>query len=319
MSESEDKDGPGLLDPNYVWSDRLQLRVRLLGGLQLQHATWIQPLLEAREAARMLRAASKAYPRGTTAQRPWTDTECARTDVFIPEDRLYDYAELVGPYVGFLVVEWDPRQAMPIIDRTAFVMAVICGLANDRRELLAEATQALSSGALLSGLRTTAKADNTHAISVGLHYEGNPSLQHLLLPASTSLSATQTLFHNNATLERLFLGAWTNIRFDLGPHTSGEGHTLQLPWRWLAITMLGEFDHTRGGHSILWDLGRVFEFPPGATILLPGILRYSFAKVQPGETRYLITQYAASPGTWVRWPAVTALFRKAHKLPSIRT
>lgn len=67
-----------------------------------------------------------------------------------------------------------------------------------------------------------------------------------------------------------------------------------------AITALGNFDHTLGGHLILWDLKLVIEFPAGATILLPSAtLRHSNIAVQDGETRYSFSQYAA--GGLFRW------------------
>lgn len=67
-----------------------------------------------------------------------------------------------------------------------------------------------------------------------------------------------------------------------------------------AITALGNFDHTLGGHLVLWDLKLVIEFPAGATILLPSAtLRHSNIAVQDGETRYSFSQYAA--GGLFRW------------------
>ncbi|KAJ7825527.1 hypothetical protein B0H13DRAFT_1536973, partial [Mycena leptocephala] len=73
------------------------------------------------------------------------------------------------------------------------------------------------------------------------------------------------------------------------------------PWCWISITALGAFDPQHGGQLILWDLGRMIEFPPGATVLIPGLLEYSIAKIRPGETRYSLTQYVAAPPAWYRW------------------
>lgn len=51
---------------------------------------------------------------------------------------------------------------------------------------------------------------------------------------------------------------------------------------------------------MLWDLGLVIEFPPGATILIPSAsIRHSNIGIQQGETRYSFTQYAA--GGLFRW------------------
>ncbi|KAJ7470054.1 hypothetical protein B0H11DRAFT_1731102, partial [Mycena galericulata] len=137
---------------------------------------------------------------------------------------------------------------------------------------------------------------------------------------ATSLS--ESLFQDHPHLERVTAGVWTNVTFDLGPRTVTVpqcGSRRIFRWWWIAITALGLFDPERGGHLILWDLGRVLRFPPGSTILLPGILCYSIAAIQPGETRYSITQYAAAPSAWSRWPAATHLFSKLHELSSLRT
>ncbi|KAK7032025.1 hypothetical protein R3P38DRAFT_2522527, partial [Favolaschia claudopus] len=67
------------------------------------------------------------------------------------------------------------------------------------------------------------------------------------------------------------------------------------PATWCIITSLGVYDPRLGGHIILWDIGWVLVFPPGTSILLPpGLVRYSFVKVRPHESRYLLIQYAGS-------------------------
>ncbi|KAJ6487667.1 hypothetical protein C8R45DRAFT_827723 [Mycena sanguinolenta] len=64
---------------------------------------------------------------------------------------------------------------------------------------------------------------------------------------------------------------------------------------WSVLTSLGKYVPMHGGHIILWDLGLVVAFPPGASILIPtGILRYSFVKVRPGEVCYSLLQWAGS-------------------------
>ncbi|KAL0567979.1 hypothetical protein V5O48_014013 [Marasmius crinis-equi] len=57
-------------------------------------------------------------------------------------------------------------------------------------------------------------------------------------------------------------------------------HELCLPHRdsknlafgWCAITVLGNYNWTKGGHLVLWDLKMVIEFPPGSTIYIPSAL-----------------------------------------------
>lgn len=35
------------------------------------------------------------------------------------------------------------------------------------------------------------------------------------------------------------------------------------------VNALGNFDHTKGGHLVLWELGLVLEFPVGCSIIIP--------------------------------------------------
>ncbi|KAJ7870832.1 hypothetical protein B0H14DRAFT_3439925 [Mycena olivaceomarginata] len=48
-----------------------------------------------------------------------------------------------------------------------------------------------------------------------------------------------------------------------------------------------DFDPTKGGHLVLWDLKLVVEFPPGALILIPSAtLLHSNIPVQPSDTAF---------------------------------
>jgi hypothetical protein len=68
---------------------------------------------------------------------------------------------------------------------------------------------------------------------------------------------------------------------------------LNLAFGWCAVQALGNFDHTKGGHLVLWDLNLVVEFPAGALILLPsGTIAHSNAPVQEGERRVSFTQFS---------------------------
>ncbi|KAI0368254.1 hypothetical protein BV20DRAFT_948588, partial [Pilatotrama ljubarskyi] len=90
--------------------------------------------------------------------------------------------------------------------------------------------------------------------------------------------------------------------FNLGPRVVTYVHTdhLNLPAGWCAITALGRFDPTEGGHLLLWDLNLMIEFPPGALVLIPSaILRHSNTTIKPHERRYSFTQYSA--GGLFRW------------------
>ncbi|KAJ7715458.1 hypothetical protein B0H16DRAFT_1339771, partial [Mycena metata] len=68
------------------------------------------------------------------------------------------------------------------------------------------------------------------------------------------------------------------------------------------ITSGGHYDHVLGGHLYLRQLRLIIQFPSGATILIPsGCLDHGNPPIQPNETRYSITQYAA--GGLFRWAA----------------
>ncbi|KAL0567739.1 hypothetical protein V5O48_014252, partial [Marasmius crinis-equi] len=83
---------------------------------------------------------------------------------------------------------------------------------------------------------------------------------------------------------------------NFGPQTCTFKHrdVQNLPHGWCAVTAMGSFDHRKGGHLVLWDLGTALEFPPGSTILLPSAtLLHSNIPVGPNETRTSYTQYSA--------------------------
>lgn len=111
------------------------------------------------------------------------------------------------------------------------------------------------------------------------------------------------LYAKSPRLKRNFLNSvFACCTFNFGPTTCTFDHTdpCNLPFGWCAITALGNFDPTLGGHLVLWDLKLVIEFPPGSTILIPSAaLRHSNAAIQEGETRYSFTQYTA--GGLFRW------------------
>ncbi|KAJ7789263.1 hypothetical protein B0H14DRAFT_2397638 [Mycena olivaceomarginata] len=68
-----------------------------------------------------------------------------------------------------------------------------------------------------------------------------------------------------------------------------------------AVTALGAYDHTKGGHVISWDNHALIELPAGTTVLVPAEAKcMSFAPVGPNETRYLLRQFCyASVFRWV--------------------
>lgn len=95
---------------------------------------------------------------------------------------------------------------------------------------------------------------------------------------------------------------WAAQTLNKGPQTQTVPHVdhANLAWGMCAITALGEFNADEGGHLVLWDLGYVVRFPPGATILIPSaILEHSNVDLPPGQTRESITRYTA--GSIFRW------------------
>lgn len=104
-------------------------------------------------------------------------------------------------------------------------------------------------------------------------------------------------------LHRPFINSiWSACTFNLGPYTCALGHRdfANLAFGWCAITALGTFDYTKGGHLILWDCKLVLEFPPGTTILIPSAaVFHSNIPISDEERRYSFTQYTA--GGLFRW------------------
>lgn len=82
--------------------------------------------------------------------------------------------------------------------------------------------------------------------------------------------------------------------FNLGNQVVTKKHVdcQNCPFGWCTITALGEFDASRGGHIILWDLEKIIEFPAGACICLPSaLITHSNIPTAEGETRMSFTQY----------------------------
>ncbi|KAF9490854.1 hypothetical protein BDN71DRAFT_1376878, partial [Pleurotus eryngii] len=89
---------------------------------------------------------------------------------------------------------------------------------------------------------------------------------------------------------------WVAMTFNMGSQTVCFPHldSGNLPWGWCGVTALREFNPNFGGHLVLWDLGLVIQFPPGATILIQSaLMRHSNTLIRDRETRYSITQYSA--------------------------
>ncbi|KAJ7583738.1 hypothetical protein C8J56DRAFT_790490, partial [Mycena floridula] len=111
-----------------------------------------------------------------------------------------------------------------------------------------------------------------------------------ILASVIAADSTGSLIRNFAN------SVFTACTFNLGPHTCTWPHTdhANLAFGWCAITALGKFDHRKGGHLVLWNLGLYIPLLPGCTVfLLSAIITHSNLGIQPGETRYSFVQYSA--------------------------
>jgi hypothetical protein len=92
--------------------------------------------------------------------------------------------------------------------------------------------------------------------------------------------------------------------FNCGPRTVSLDHTdfNNLSHGLCALTALGDYDHTVGGHLILFGLKLAIQFPVGSTALIPsGCVSHGNTPIREGEIRLSIAQYAA--GGLFRWVA----------------
>jgi hypothetical protein len=114
---------------------------------------------------------------------------------------------------------------------------------------------------------------------------------------------SRALYDHHPNLRQNFSNSiFACATFNFGPASCCFKHvdSANLPFGWCAITALGFFDPTKGGHLILWDLRLVIEFPPGSTVLIPSACLYhSNTAIQAGERRYSFTQYTS--GGLFRW------------------
>ncbi len=92
------------------------------------------------------------------------------------------------------------------------------------------------------------------------------------------------------------------VAFNIGRSVCTTKHidVQNCPFGWCCVTALGDFNSKKGGHMVLWELGLIIEFPPGACICLPSaIITHSNIPVGEGESRASFTQYC--PGEIFRY------------------
>lgn len=122
------------------------------------------------------------------------------------------------------------------------------------------------------------------------------------------------LYAHHPELTRNFDGSvFPAATINAGPNTVSVVHvdSGNPPGGICALTALGNYDYTKGGHLILYDIKLIIEFPPGATILLPSAsFRHGNTPVARGESRFSMAQYCS--GGLLRW--VACGFRTAANL-----
>lgn len=105
------------------------------------------------------------------------------------------------------------------------------------------------------------------------------------------------LFNHHPTLQHNFQNSiFPAISFNLGPETVSLDHLDygNFSSGICALTALGNYDPTKGGHFIFFPFRIVAEFPPGSTVIIPSAcLNHGNTPIQAGETRMSIAQYAA--------------------------
>jgi len=104
-----------------------------------------------------------------------------------------------------------------------------------------------------------------------------------------------------------------SVTFNLGPQTVCAMHVdnKNVAYGLCSITSAGTYNPALGGHTILWQLKRVVQFPPGCTIYIPSAtIAHGNTPIGEGETRYSLTQYCA--GSLMCW--VAAAFRTKTSL-----
>ncbi|KAJ7443364.1 hypothetical protein FB451DRAFT_1056965, partial [Mycena latifolia] len=169
-------------------------------------------------------------------------------------------------------------------------------------------------GSLGGGQRVRSTGPVQHRITRRL--KRNPSVKRIMGFQSSGLAtyAPKVYRYKSSTLKGVFehhphlKHNFSNSIFPAATFNCGHAITFDhrdyhnLSHGFCGITCGGRFDSTLGGHIYLRQLKLVIEFPSGASILIPsGCVDHGNIPIQPGETRYSMTQYAA--GGLFRWAA----------------
>ncbi|KAJ6530879.1 hypothetical protein DFH09DRAFT_1093493 [Mycena vulgaris] len=191
-----------------------------------------------------------------------------------------------------------PRDPKLIVDTKGRIIAILLGRPEDPDwdSVVRDAIKALAArtpGELRdmgSGRATAAHRRGRYFIATARRVSLAGGQKSLYANASSAAS------FRNKSLRRL--AGFQSSTFNCGRKMVTFDHIdhLNLGHGLCGISCGGSFDHTLGGHIHL-DLGErrlVIEFPSGSSTLIPsGFIRHGNTPIQPGETRYSLTQYAA--------------------------
>ncbi|KAF7307924.1 hypothetical protein MKEN_01153300 [Mycena kentingensis (nom. inval.)] len=236
--------------------------------------------------------------------------------------------------MGFTKLAWNGIDAKPLVDSSGRIFAVLAGRPTTPAYSAStlRALRLLRAAAAHAAAHSVGKANRRGpftAVTVGISYgQGQTSATPLSSqnPELAQQLADDQAFQHIASFGSSMLAFWApnlyeyyrkhnekldpkltqprpfprsvfaSATFNLGPNVWTFRHrdVLNLPFGWCAITALGEYDPSKGGHLVLWDLKLVIEFPPGSTILIPSAtLAHSNIPVSPEEYRASFTQYTA--------------------------
>ncbi|KAJ7707100.1 hypothetical protein B0H14DRAFT_2547683 [Mycena olivaceomarginata] len=109
--------------------------------------------------------------------------------------------------------------------------------------------------------------------------------------------------HHPELVHNFYNPIYPAITFNCGDAVTFEHcDFLNLVHNFCPITNGGDFNHKKGGHLCLRQIDLIIEFPPNSTILaMSGCMDHGNTPIQPGESRYSITQFTA--GGLFRWVA----------------
>ncbi|KAJ7027568.1 hypothetical protein C8F04DRAFT_1189375 [Mycena alexandri] len=234
-----------------------------------------------------------------------------------PSHRLPDFFGEQRRFKGFQYAKYLGPKTRPLVDAAGRVFAVFGGHPDDpnwKRDVHDPAVEAMEEARAkckVSEARTYHRRGNWPPLSAGDSYGGGQThpgaLVNGVINTAVLLAGFATgvfanwapnLFTYYATHMRHFYKKYRHLKrpFLNRPQTCSLGHRdfANLAFGWCAITALGNFDYTKGGHLILWDCKIILEFPPGCTILLPSAaIFHSNIPIGPNERRYSFTQYSA--------------------------